>query len=142
MSGGWGAATPSRWCRLCAGAVCQSWRLLEEFPLLRCLPRRAVRTWKTGHFAFVFVFFSLFWRMGVACGVQRIGFFGRSCVHFTWFDSGYMFFERLRKNFHIFYFAVNLTPVAFGLHSCRTEKCAQSMLLVVVSLSAVRTIER
>ena len=48
VSGGWGAATLSRLCRLCAGAACQSWRLLEEFPLLRCLPRRAVRTWKTG----------------------------------------------------------------------------------------------
>ena len=30
------------------GAACQLWRLLEEFPLLRCLPRRLVRTWKYG----------------------------------------------------------------------------------------------
>ena len=66
---------------------------LEEFPLLRCLPCRAVRTWKTGHFYFALVSFSLFWRLGVACGVQCIGFFGRSFVHLTWFDSGYMFFE-------------------------------------------------
>ena len=42
---------------------------------------------KSGHFSFALVSFSLFWRLGVACGVQRIGFFGRSCVHLTWFDS-------------------------------------------------------
>ena len=107
----------SRWCRLCAGAACRSWWLLEEFPLLRCLPCR----------------------MGVACGVQRIGFFGRSCVHLTWFDSGHMFLERPWNNFHIFYVAVNSNPEAFGFHSFRMEKRAQSMLLVAVSLSAVRT---
>ena len=58
-----------------------------------CLPCRVVRTWKTGHFNFALVSFSSFWRLGVACGVQRIGFFGRSCVHLTWFDSEYKFFE-------------------------------------------------
>ena len=47
----------------------------------------------------------------------------------------------LWKNLHIFYVAVNSNPEAFALHSCRTEKCAQSMLLVAASLSAVRTLE-
>ena len=101
---------------------------------LRCLPCRVVRTWKTGHFYFALVSFSLFWRLGVACGVQRRGFFGRSCVHLTWFDSGYMFFEG-------FYVAVNSNPEAFALHSCRMENCAQPMLLVAASLSAGRTLE-
>ena len=71
----------SRWCRLGAGAACQSWRLLEEFPLLRCLLCRAVRTWKSGHFSFALVSFSACSCVGVASGVQRIGHFGRSCVH-------------------------------------------------------------
>ena len=39
------------------------------------------------------IFQSFSWRLGVACGVQRIGSFGRSFVHLTWFDSGHMFFE-------------------------------------------------
>ena len=41
-----------------------------------------------------------------------------SCVHLTWFDSGYMVFERLWTNFSIFYVVVNSNPEAFGLHSC------------------------
>ena len=36
----------SCWCRLCL-ATSPSWRLLEEFPLLRA-PRRAIHTWKSG----------------------------------------------------------------------------------------------
>ena len=39
-------AWSSCWCRLCL-ATSPSWRLLEEFPLLRAL-RRAIRTWKSG----------------------------------------------------------------------------------------------
>ena len=55
----WGSSSSWTWsCRLCVGAACQSWRLLEEFPLLRCLFRRAVRTWNSGHFAFALVSFS------------------------------------------------------------------------------------
>ena len=54
-----GAATFSRWCRLCAGAaLCQPTVALEEFPPLRRLAR-AVRTWKAGHFSFALVSFSL-----------------------------------------------------------------------------------
>ena len=39
-------AWSSCWCRLCL-ATRPSWRLLEEFPLLRALCR-AIRTWKSG----------------------------------------------------------------------------------------------
>ena len=47
----------------------------------------------------------------------------------------------LRNYLHIFYVAVNSNPEAFALHSCRMEKCAQLMLLVAASLSAVRMLE-
>ena len=70
--------------------------------------------------------------MGVACGARLVGFMD-ACA--AWFNSGYMFYRKLWTNFSIFYVAVNSNPVAFGLHSCRMEKRAQSMLLVAVSLS-------
>ena len=74
----------SRWCRLqCLGAVCQSWRFLEEFPLLRCLPRRAVRPWKFG-LCLCHRFFQSFWCMGVACGVRRIGSGRVRCLVQQW----------------------------------------------------------
>ena len=83
VSGGWNAAAHSRWCRLCVGAACQLWRLLEEIPL-RCLPRRAVCTWKTGLCLCPRIFQS-FWCMGVACGVRRVGFSGRvRCLVQQW----------------------------------------------------------
>ena len=70
---GWGAAALSRWCCLCQGAACQSWRLLEEFPHSRRVAARAVRTWKVGLlYLCPRIFLSLFWCMGVACGVRRI----------------------------------------------------------------------
>ena len=47
----------------------------------------------------------------------------------------------LERIVHISHVAVNSNPEAFGLHSFRMEKRAQSMLLVAVSLSAVRTLE-
>ena len=56
----------------------------------------------------------------------------RQCIHVL---------RGLWKNLHIFYEAVNSNPEAFGLHSCRMEKRAQSMLLVAASLSAVRRLE-
>ena len=56
-------------------AACQSWRLLEELPLLGCLPLRAVRTWKSGLCLRPRIFQS-FWCLGVACGVRRNGFVG------------------------------------------------------------------
>ena len=45
------------------------------------------------------IFQPLFWCLGVACGVQRIGCFGRSCVLAT---CGYMFFEKIWNNFSHF----------------------------------------
>ena len=53
------------------GAACQSWRLLEEFPLLSCLPCRAIRTWKSGLRLRPRIFES-FWCLGVACGVVLV----------------------------------------------------------------------
>ena len=61
----------ARWCRQCVGAACQLWRLVEEFPPLRC---RVVALFALGNldFAFALVSFSP-WCLGVACGVRRIG---------------------------------------------------------------------
>ena len=63
------------------GAACQSWRLLEEFSLLRCL---LVALFAIGNldFAFALVYFSP-WCMGVACGVRRIGFGTRALLGLT-----------------------------------------------------------
>ena len=86
--------------RLCAGAACQSWRLLEEW-IFREILRvpHLIRQW-------------------------------------------ILFFEGLRRIRHIFYVEVNSNPEAFrSPFSRRLEKCAQSMLLVAASLSAVRTLE-
>ena len=109
---------------------------LEEFPVLRCLPCRVVRT-----------------LLLCPCTFQLIVAFG-CCL---WSRAYWIFREILRaphlvrqwihvlrglwKNLHIFYVAVNSNPEPFALHSCRMEKCAQSMLLVAASLSAVRTLE-
>ena len=59
----------------------------EESPLPRCLPRRAVRTWKTGHFSFALESFrpSGVWVLPV--GVRRIGFFGTRAVLGTTVDT-------------------------------------------------------
>ena len=62
--------------------------------------------------------------MGVACGVQRIGLFGTRTLLGSTVDT------RSSRGF----------PEAFCLHSRRMEKRAQSMLLVLVALSAVRTL--
>ena len=75
----------------CVGAAGQLWRLLEEFPLLRCLPRRADRSWKSG-LCLRHRFFQSFWCFGVACGVRRIGFSGRvRCLVQQWihFSNGF-----------------------------------------------------
>ena len=83
------------WCRLCL-ATSPSWRLLEEFPLLRAF-RRAIRTWKSG--------LCVLRCLGVASGVRRIR---DAC--FAWFNSGCMFYERLLANFTHFLRAVNSDP--------------------------------
>ena len=93
------------------GGACQSWRLLEESPLPRCLPRRAVRTWKSG----LRLLFQSFWCLGVACGVRRIGFFGtRALLGSTvdTFSTGG--FGQISL---IFYVAVNSNPEPFLLYS-------------------------
>ena len=83
-------------------------------------------------------FQSLFWCMGVACGVQRTGFFGTRALLGSTVDTCYS--GGFRRIFHIFHVAVHSNPEASGLRSRRMEKRAQSMLLVVVALSAVRTL--
>ena len=79
---------------------------------------------------FALVSFSPFRCLGVACGVRRNR---DACA--AWFDSGFFFYGRLRTNFSIFHGAVNSNPEAVLLHPVSVEKCAQSMLLVAVSLS-------
>ena len=78
--------------------------------------------------------------LGVACGVQRSGFFGRFCVLATWFDSGYMFLERLWTNFLPFPRCGELEPRGVSLPFNQNGECAQSMRLVLVALSAVRSL--
>ena len=87
------AATFGRSCRLCASgrissspSMCSRCSHLEKWTLLLC-PR---------------IFQPSCRCLGVACGEQRFGYFGRSCVLATWFDSGYMFFERLWTHFSHF----------------------------------------
>ena len=109
---------------------------LEEFPLRRRFAR-AVRTWKLDTSPLP-SFFQPFSVLGVACGVQRIGFIGtRALLGSTVITCSSGGFGLI---FHIFYVAVNSNSEAFVLHSRRMEKCAQPMLLVAASLSAVRTL--
>ena len=103
-------AWSSCWCRLCL-ATSPSWRLLEEFPLLRA-PRCAIRTWKSGHCLYPRIFQSFgVWVLPLEYVCIR-----DAC--FAWFNSGYMFYERLLANFtygefHIFSTCGALRPVAF-----------------------------
>ena len=114
---------------------------LEGFRLLRCLPRRAVRTWKTWRFSFALVSLSSLWRMVLPVEFSVLVFLGDPACNSlgstvdTWSSRG---FGQIST---FFYVAVNSNPEAFGLHSCRMEKRTQSMLLVAASLSAVRTLE-
>ena len=93
----------SCWCRLCL-ATSPSWRLLEEFPLLRALlPRYShLEIWTSPSPLYLFVLRCL----GVASGVRCIW---DAC--FTWFNSGYMFYERLLANFTYFLRVVNSDPM-------------------------------
>ena len=94
-------AWSSCWCRLCLAAG-PPWKLLEEFPLLHAL-RRAIRTWKSGLRLRPRIFQSF--GVWVASGVRRIR---DAC--FAWFNSGYMFCERLLANFTYFLHVVNSDP--------------------------------
>ena len=125
-------------------AACQSWRLLEEFPLLRCLPCRVVRTWKTGHFYFALsCIFQLILAFGCClwCTVvlDLSGDPACTSLGLTVDTCSSRGFGRI---YSIFYVVVNSNPEAV-LASIRSgmEKCAQSMLLVAVSLSAARTLK-
>ena len=120
-------AWSSCWCRLCL-AACPSWRLLEEFPLLRGL-RRAIRTWKSGHCL-------------RPCIFQSFGVWVLPLEHVfvtrAWFNSGYMFYEWLLANFTYFLRVVHSDRGVPPFR--RMEKCAQLMFRVAVSLRAVRTL--
>ena len=72
--------------------------------------------------------------LGVASGVRCIR---DAC--FAWFNSGYMFYERLLANFTYFLRVVHSDPWRSSPFR-RMEKCAQLMLRVAVSLRAVRTL--
>ena len=122
----------SCWCRLCL-ATSPSWRLLEEFPLLRVL-RRAIRTWKSGHCLRPRIFSpSVF-----GCCLWSTSNFRDAC--FAWFNSGYMFYERVLANFTYFLRVVHSDPWRSSPFR-RMEKCAQLMLRVAVFLRAVRTLD-
>ena len=115
-------AWSSRWCRLSFGGLSVMEALGRiSSSTLPVSPRRSqLEIWTLPSPLYLSVLRCL----GVACGVRRI----RDACAF-WFHSGY-----------IFYVAVNSNPEAFSLHSDRMEKCAQLILLVAVSLSAVRTL--
>ena len=92
----------SRWCRLCLDTS-PSWRLLEEFPLLRASPPCCshLEIWTSPSPSCLSVLRCL----GVASGVRRIR---DAC--FAWFNSGCMFYERLMANFAYFLRVVNSDP--------------------------------
>ena len=93
-------AWSSCWCRLCL-ATRPSWRLLEEFPLLRALCR-AIRTWKSG----LRLRPRIFQSFGVwVLPLEHVVFGTRA-----WFNSGYMFYEWLLANFTYFLRVVHSDP--------------------------------
>ena len=102
-------AWSSCWCRLCL-ATSPSWRLLEEFPLLRAL-RRAIRTWKSGLCPRP----RLFQSFGVWVLPLEYVVFGTRALLGSTVDTHST--GRLWTNFSIFYVAVNSNPEAFFLHS-------------------------
>ena len=120
----------TQWLGAAAGADCAWLRLLEEFPLLRAL-RRAIRTWKSGHCLRPRIFQSF----GVWVLPLEYVVFGTR----AWFNSGYMFYERLLANFTYFLRVVHSDPWCSSPFR-RMEKCAQLMLRVAVSLRAVCTL--
>ena len=110
-----GAATCSRWCRLCVGAalcqptvalgrissftlICSRCSHLESWTLLLC-PR---------------IFQPLFWCLGVAVEHSVLDILGDpACSPLGW-TCGYMFFERLWTIFHNFHVAVNSNREVFA----------------------------
>ena len=88
-------AWSSCWCRLCL-ATSPSWRLLEEFPLLRASSSRC---------SHLEIWLSVLRCLGVVCGERRIR---DACA--AWFHSGYIIYGRLWTNFTYFLRAVNSNP--------------------------------
>ena len=116
-------------CTLCAGAACQSWRLFGRISSSAfALPRSRCSHWEIWTLRLCpRIFQPLFWCLGVACGVQRIGCFGRSCVLAT---CGYMFFEKIWNNFSHFLRCGELESRNVWPPFFLNGKCTQSMLLV------------
>ena len=78
------------WCRLCLGAACQLWRLLEEFPVLR---GRLVALFAFGNLDIAFALVSLCSGEWVLPVEYSVWIFRDACA--TWFDSGYKIYRRL-----------------------------------------------
>ena len=135
-------AERQEWCSLVCSSGLPSYTVGSEQPLVQAVHGCCLSVLEASgritcsaccvsrclHFALVS--FSPFRCLGVACGVRRNR---DACA--AWFDSGFFFYGRLRTNFSIFHGAVNSNPEAVLLHPVSVEKCAQSMLLVAVSLS-------
>ena len=126
----------SRWCRLCTGAACQSWRLMEEFPVLR---GRLVAQFALGIWCIISVSLYLaviipgVWvlLMSTRLGFLEMPFLVGAILGFT-VDALRQYFVDYGRITHFFCVAVTSNP---------EEKCAQPMLLVACSLSAARTLE-
>ena len=118
-------AWSSCWCRLCL-ATSPSWRLFGRISSSACLsPRYShLEIWTLPSPSYLSVLRCL----GVASGVRCIR---DAC--FAWFNSGYMFYERLLANFTYFLRVVHSDPWRSSPFR-RTEKCAQLTLRVAVSL--------
>ena len=124
-------AWSSCWCRLCL-ATSPSWRLLEEFPLLRALCR-AIRTWKSG-LRFRPRFFQSF---GVwVLPLEYVVFGTRALLGSTVDTCSTRGFWRTSHIFSVWWTQFRGVYSPFR----RMEKCAQLMLRVAVSLRAVRTL--
>ena len=124
-------AWSSCWCRLCL-ATSPSWRLLEEFPLLR--PLAALFAPGNLDFAFALVSFSL---SVFGCCLWSTLYSGRVlCLVQQWI---HVLRERLLANFTYFLRVVHSDPWRSSPFR-RMEKCALLMLRVAVSLRAVRTL--
>ena len=101
----------SWWRRLCLGAAGQSWRLLEEFHVLRGR-RRAVRTRKSGFCLRPCCRCAGEWVLPVEYSVW---IFRDACA--TWFNSGYMSTGGFGQLSAFSTIEVNSNPEAFFHHS-------------------------
>ena len=147
-----GSAKGTTWVRLlsAAGAGCARVprsvslrQFFEEFPLLRCLLCRAVRTWKAGHFSVALVSSSpglVFGCWVLLVEYSVLDFSGDSVCSPLGSTVDTCSSGGFGRNFHIFYAALNSNPGSVSPSFTQNGERAQSMLLVVVALSAVRTL--